>query len=54
MTSVITTLYHTAAAECQSLDHIKVKTSVHLSGEHCYVNALWFKVTRTPVSPELV
>jgi hypothetical protein len=54
MTSVITTLYHTAAAECQSLDHIKVKMSVRLNGKRCYVDALWFKVIRTPVSPELV
>jgi hypothetical protein len=25
--------------------------SVRLSGEHCNGDALWFKVTRTPVSP---
>jgi hypothetical protein len=30
----------------------KEKMLVHSSGEHCYVDALWFKVMRTPVSPE--
>jgi hypothetical protein len=29
----------------------KEKVSAHLSGEHCNVDALWFKVMRTPVSP---
>jgi hypothetical protein len=30
---------------------LKEKTSACLSGEHCNVDALWFKVKRTPVSP---
>jgi hypothetical protein len=28
--------------------------TAHLSGKHLYVDTLWFKVMRTPVSPELV
>ncbi len=29
----------------------KEKMSACLSGEHCNIDALWFKVERTPVSP---
>jgi len=46
------TLYHTAAAKCQSLCFVKEKMSARLSSEHCNVDALCFKVTSTPVSPE--
>jgi hypothetical protein len=28
----------------------KVKLSVRLSGEHCSVNTLWFKVMEIPIS----
>ncbi len=51
---VIMTLYHTAAAECRSLCYIEEKMLARLSGKHCDIGALWFKVMRTPVSPELV
>ncbi len=51
---VITTLFHTATAKRQSLCHVEVKMTVRWSGEHHYINALWFKVMRTPVSPQLV
>ncbi len=51
---VITTLFHTAGAKHRSLCCVKVKTTAHLSGEPYYVDALWFKVMRTPISPELV
>ncbi len=46
-------LYHKVAAKCWSLCSIKEKT-VHLRSEFLYINALWFKVMRTSVSPELV
>ncbi len=50
---VIMILYHTVAAKCQSLCHIREKMGC-LSGKCLYVDALWFKVMRNPVSPELV
>jgi hypothetical protein len=46
------TLIHTVATKCQSLCLIGV-TIAHLSSERHYVYALWFKVTRTRISPEL-
>jgi hypothetical protein len=48
------TLYHTVTVKCQSLYSVRVKMTAHLSGKHLYVNTLWFKVMRTPASPELV
>ena len=48
------TLFHTAAAKCQSLCCIEEKTTARISREDHYIDALWFKVMRTPVSPELV
>jgi hypothetical protein len=51
---VIMTLFHTATAKLQSLCRAKVKMTVRLNGECHYINALWFKVIRTPVSPQLV
>jgi hypothetical protein len=48
------TLHHTVAAKCQSLCCVGVKMIARLSTQHLYINALWFKVMRTPVSPELV
>ncbi len=48
------TLYHTAAAKHRSLCCVEEKMSVRLSGKRCNVDALWFKVMRTPVSPEQV
>ncbi len=53
MQCVITILYHKVAAKHQSLFHIEEKTAC-LSGRHLYADALWFKVMRTPASPELV
>jgi hypothetical protein len=50
---VIPIFYHTAAAECQSLNHVKVKMLVRLSGKHCLADALWCKVMRVPISPKL-
>jgi len=50
---VIMILYHTVAAERQRLCHVKEKTA-RLSGKRLYIDALWFKVMRTPVSLELV
>jgi hypothetical protein len=41
------------AAKRQSLCHAKEKTAC-LSSKGLYVDALWFKVMRTPVSLELV
>ena len=46
-------LYHMLAAKHKSLCRIKEKIAC-LSGKCLYVDALWFKVMRTPVSPELV
>jgi hypothetical protein len=40
--------------ERQSLCHVKEKMMAHLSGKRRCIDALWFKVMRTPVSPELV
>jgi len=51
---VIMILYHTVATECQSLCHVREKMMVRLSGKQSNVDALWFKVMRTPVSPKLV
>jgi hypothetical protein len=50
---VIMILYHKVAAKCRSLNCIEEKMA-RLSGEHLCVDALWFKVMRTPISPELV
>ncbi len=48
---MITALYH----KLQQMPKLKVaskeKMSVRLSAEHCNVDARWFKVERTPVSP---
>jgi hypothetical protein len=51
--SVITILYHKISAKCRSLFCFEEKTA-RLSGRQLYVDTLWFKVMRTPVSPELV
>jgi hypothetical protein len=48
------TLFHTATVKRQSLCQVKVKMTTLISGLHHYIHALWFKVGRTPVSPELV
>jgi hypothetical protein len=47
-------LYHTVTAERQSLCCVKKKTTACLSGKHRYIDALWFNVMRTSISPELV
>ena len=52
---MITALYHKAAANCRSLGCVEEKMSACLSsGELCNVNALCFKVMRTPVSPNKI
>ncbi len=38
--------------KCRSLEFVpKEKTSARLSGEHCNIGTLWFKVKGIPVSP---
>jgi hypothetical protein len=50
MQIVITALYH-KASECLSLQFAsKEKTLTRLSGKHCNIAALWFKVNGIPVS----
>ena len=50
---MIMKLHHMVAAKCQSLCSVGEKMA-RVSGKHLYDYALWFKVMRTPVSPELV
>jgi len=47
-------LYHTVAAECQAYITSERKMIARLSSECLYIDALWFKVIRIHISPELV
>ncbi len=48
---MITALYHKLRLMPKLKVALKEKMLARLSGEHYNVDALWFKVKRTPVSP---
>jgi hypothetical protein len=48
---VISALYRKTTANAKAWVASKEKTSARLSSERCNIDALWFKVMRTPVSP---